>query len=108
MGLELSNIYKEYEINRDNEIQSVLNGVNLTIADGEMIAIMGKSGAGKSTLLHIIGLLDVCDRGNYKLDGEDISDFTNKQRAKIRNEKIGFVLQDLLRTKLLWKMYLFR
>ena len=94
MGLELSNIYKEYEINRDNEIQSVLNGVNLTIADGEMIAIMGKSGAGKSTLLHIIGLLDVCDRGNYKLDGEDISDFTNKQRAKIRNEKIGFVLQD--------------
>ena len=94
MRLELSNIYKEYEINRDNEIQSVLNGVNLTIADGEMIAIMGKSGAGKSTLLHIIGLLDVCDRGNYKLDGEDISDFTNKQRAKIRNEKIGFVLQD--------------
>lgn len=94
MGLELSNIYKEYEINRDNEIQSVLNGVNLTIADGEMIAIMGKSGAGKSTLLHIIGLLDVYDRGNYKLDGEDISDFTNKQRAKIRNEKIGFVLQD--------------
>ena len=94
MGLELSNIYKEYEINRDNEIQSVLNGVNLTIADGEMIAIMGKSGAGKSTLLHIIGLLDVCDRGNYKLDGEDISDFTNKQRAKIRNEKIGSVLQD--------------
>lgn len=41
MGLELSNIYKEYEINRDNEIQLVLNGVNLTIADGEMIAIMG-------------------------------------------------------------------
>lgn len=94
MGLELSNIYKEYKINGDNEIQSVLNGVNLTITDGEMIAIMGKSGAGKSTLLHIIGLLDVCDRGNYKLDGEDISDFTNKQRAKIRNEKIGFVLQD--------------
>lgn len=62
MGLELSNIYKEYKINGDNEIQSVLNGVNLTIADGEMIAIMGKSGAGKSTLLHIIGLLDVCDQ----------------------------------------------
>lgn len=94
MGLELSNIYKEYKINGDNEIQSVLNGVNLTITDGEMIAIMGKSGAGKSTLLHIIGLLDICDQGTYKLDGEDISDFTNKQRAKIRNEKIGFVLQD--------------
>ena len=94
MGLELSNIYKEYKINGDNEIQSVLNGVNLTIADGEMIAIMGKSGAGKSTLLHIIGLLDVCDQGTYKLDGKDISDFTNKQRAKIRNEKIGFVLHD--------------
>lgn len=94
MGLELSNIYKEYEINRDNEIQLVLNGVNLTIADGEMIAIMGKSGAGKSTLLHIIGLLDVCNQGTYKLDGEDISDFTNKQRAKIRNEKIGVVLQN--------------
>ena len=72
----------------------MLNGVNLTITDGEMIAIMGKSGAGKSTLLHIIGLLDICDQGTYKLDGEDISDFTNKQRAKIRNEKIGFVLQD--------------
>ena len=93
MGLKLTNICKKYETDKD-KIQVVLDNIDIKIKDGEMLAIMGKSGAGKSTLLHIIGLLDVCDSGDYFLDEVNVSGLSNKERAKIRNEKIGFVLQD--------------
>lgn len=71
-----------------------LNKVDLDIAEGEMVAIQGRSGAGKSTLLHILGCLDTFDEGSYALDGESIGEKSTAQLAKIRNGKIGFVLQD--------------
>lgn len=93
MGIVLKNVIKKY--NREDETEHrVLNGLSLEIKDGEMVALKGKSGAGKSTLLHIIGLADTMSKGYYELDGVDISSFDNTQMAVLRNEKIGFVLQD--------------
>lgn len=93
MGIVLRNVIKKY--NREDGAENrVLNGLSLEIKDGEMVALKGKSGAGKSTLLHIIGLVDTMSEGYYELDGVDISSFNNTQMAVLRNEKIGFVLQD--------------
>lgn len=71
-----------------------LNKVSLEIRDGEMIAIQGRSGAGKSTLLHILGCLDTFEEGSYFLNDIDVAKQTPSRLAKIRNESIGFVLQD--------------
>lgn len=94
MGIVCKNIVKKYVTKDKEREQIVLNQLSFKIQSGEMVAIMGKSGAGKSTLLHIIGLLDVMDRGSYILDGIDVSQLNNKKMAKARNEKIGFILQD--------------
>ena len=66
----------------------------MTIGDGEMVAVVGKSGAGKSTLMNIIGLVDTWDSGEYLLDGVSIRKQSDRRLARLRNEKIGFVLQD--------------
>lgn len=71
-----------------------IKNVNLEIKEGEMVAICGRSGAGKSTLLHIIGCLDNFEKGKYILHGRDISVLSASEMAKLRNETIGFVLQD--------------
>lgn len=71
----------------------VLKGVNLSISKGEFVSIMGASGSGKSTLLNILGILDKYDSGEYYLDGVLIKDLSEKQAARYRNEKIGFVFQ---------------
>ena len=71
-----------------------LKDVDLTIGDGEMVAVVGKSGAGKSTLMNIIGLVDTWDSGEYLLDGVSIRKQSDRRLARLRNEKIGFVLQD--------------
>ena len=70
-----------------------LNDINLRIASGEYVSIMGPSGSGKSTLLNIIGLLDRPDSGRYELDGRLVTDLSETEQAQIRREKIGFVFQ---------------
>jgi len=89
--LEASNINKSYY--NFNDALRVLKGVNLTIDEGEIIAIVGPSGAGKSTLLHILGGLDRPDQGMVNFDGEDIYNLNDVARAGIRNTKVGFVFQ---------------
>jgi putative ABC transport system ATP-binding protein len=89
--IELTNITKTYEMGT----QSVhaLKGVNLTIAEGEFVAIMGPSGSGKSTLMNMIGCLDIPTAGTYTLDEIDVSQMTDDEQARIRNKRIGFVFQ---------------
>ncbi|MBI5124367.1 MAG: ABC transporter ATP-binding protein [Candidatus Omnitrophica bacterium] len=91
VGLIARDIYKIYK-NGSKEVRAV-NGVNLEIKKGESLAIVGPSGAGKSTLLHILGGLDNPTRGNIFLDGVDIYRLADKERARIRNRRIGFVFQ---------------
>jgi putative ABC transport system ATP-binding protein len=70
-----------------------LDGVDMDIAEGEMVAITGPSGSGKSTLMHILGCLDTPDEGEYVLAGEDVSRLSKDRLAGIRNRRIGFVFQ---------------
>src|SRR6266567_7080436 len=74
-------------------IYHALNGISLTINKGEFVAIMGPSGSGKSTMMHIMGALDTPTSGEYLLNGENISTYTDDQLAEIRNREIGFVFQ---------------
>lgn len=71
-----------------------LRGVNLTIEQGEMVAIIGASGSGKSTLMNVLGFLDKLTSGTYTFDGVDVSGLNDNQLAELRNDKIGFVFQD--------------
>lgn len=71
----------------------VLNGISLTIHEGEFTAIMGPSGSGKSTLMNIIGCLDKPTEGEYYLGGENVSHYNDKELARVRNQSIGFVFQ---------------
>ena len=71
-----------------------LNGCSLTISPGEVVAIIGPSGSGKSTLMNIVGCLDVADAGLYLLDGMPIEAYSEKELARVRNRKIGFIFQN--------------
>lgn len=71
----------------------VLKGVNISVAPGEVVSIVGKSGAGKSTLLHIAGTLDKPDNGNLRINGEDVLNMPQKQLSDFRNRHIGFIFQ---------------
>lgn len=77
----------------DEEIHAIDN-VNFNVKKGEFVSIIGPSGSGKSTLMNILGLLDTADSGKYILDDLDVSKLTDREQAKIRNEKIGFVFQN--------------
>ena len=81
------NIYKKY-----NNLQ-VLNGVNMQVNAGEIVSIVGSSGAGKSTLLHILGTLDIADKGNIFLNNEPVHKLQGKKLAAFRNKHIGFIFQ---------------
>ncbi|MFA5088920.1 MAG: ABC transporter permease [Candidatus Omnitrophota bacterium] len=89
--IELKDIHKTYLMGKFPV--KALDGVSLTIAPGEFVAIMGPSGSGKSTLMHIIGLLDRPNSGSYLLDGKRLTGFTDEQVASIRNKLVGFVFQ---------------
>ena len=92
MTVKLANISKVYKMG-DNEVIA-LNGVDLDIAEGEFVAIMGPSGSGKSTLMNILGCLDTPTTGSYLLDNEEVANLSEDVLAKIRNKKIGFVFQN--------------
>ncbi|MDD2599507.1 MAG: ABC transporter ATP-binding protein [Kiritimatiellae bacterium] len=71
----------------------VLKGIDMSIAQGEFVGIMGASGSGKSTMLNILGLLDVPTGGRYFLDGKEVKNFSDNYLASLRNQKIGFIFQ---------------
>ena len=89
--IELKNIFRTFG-SGENET-TVLNGVNLTIKQGEFIAIVGASGSGKTTLMNIIGCLDKPSLGEYRFNGKNISDFDKDELAKLRRESFGFIFQ---------------
>ena len=77
----------------DGGLIAVLDGVNLQVARGEMVAIVGASGTGKSTLLHLLGALDRPTRGSVLIDGEQIEDRSDEELSVLRNKRVGFVFQ---------------
>jgi putative ABC transport system ATP-binding protein len=89
--IRLQDLTKVYPIGK--RVLTVLKGINLTIEEGELVAIMGTSGSGKSTMLNIMGCLDIPTSGNYYLEEREVSRLSSKELARIRARKIGFVFQ---------------
>jgi putative ABC transport system ATP-binding protein len=89
--IELADIRKSYQVGPTE--MPVLNGVSLTVQQGELVSIMGMSGSGKSTLMNIIGMLDRPTAGSYRLNGRDILAASSDELADLRNQQIGFVFQ---------------
>ena len=90
--IDIQHLSKRYTI--DTLPFLALDDVSLSIRAGESVAIMGRSGAGKTTLMNIIGCLDTFDAGSYQLDGVNVAALSDEKLAHLRNEKIGFVMQD--------------
>ena len=89
--IEIQGLYKDY--NTAAGVFPVLKDVNLTIDDGDYLAIMGPSGSGKSTFMNILGCLDRPTKGEYILDGHSVKSLSSNELAKLRNKTIGFVFQ---------------
>ena len=89
--IQLHNISRQFQVG--DEIVHALRPVDLKVAPGEYISVMGPSGSGKSTLLNILGLLDRPDQGTYLLDDADTVTLSDQEQAKVRRHKIGFVFQ---------------
>ena len=91
--IRMENIIKRYYIGKPNELQ-ILNGISLSVNQGEFVSIVGESGSGKSTLMNIIGVLDRQTEGTYFLEGKDVNKMDDSMRSAIRNKRIGFVFQN--------------
>ena len=91
--ITIKDLTKIYNPKKPNEFEA-LHGISLEINDTELVAITGRSGAGKSTLLHILACIDDYQSGEYRLDGTLVKNLSDRQYAKIRNKKIGMVMQD--------------
>lgn len=89
--IKIENLHKSYQTGSNS--LHVLKGLNLEIAEGELVSIMGSSGSGKSTLLNILGILDEADEGSYLLDGVPIKNLSEKRAAQYRNKFLGFIFQ---------------
>ena len=89
--IDIENLKREFVLGA--EVVRALRGVDLCIAQGEFVSIMGPSGSGKSTLLNILGCLDQANEGLYKIDGVPVKNLSRNELAKLRNEKIGFIFQ---------------
>jgi len=89
--IEITGIYKDYDTPAG--VFPVLKDVNLTIEEGDYVAIMGPSGSGKSTFMNILGCLDRPTKGEYKLNNQSVKSLNNNQLAALRNQTIGFVFQ---------------
>jgi ABC-type lipoprotein export system ATPase subunit len=89
--IHLEQIRKSFEV--DKVQIPVIKGIDLEIKTGESIALLGKSGSGKSTMLNILGLLDAPTSGKYYLKGKDVTDYSERDRAIIRNKTFGFIFQ---------------
>ena len=90
--IQLKKLAKRYD--DEAGVYDALKGVDLTVQEGEFVAIMGPSGSGKSTLMNIIGLLDRPTHGDYFLDGVDTNKFSDRKLANFRRDKIGFIFQN--------------
>ena len=91
--IQMNGIVKRYYEGKENELE-ILHGIDLTVHQGDFVAIVGESGSGKSTLMNIIGALDKPTAGTYLLDGTNVQAMTDSQLSVIRNKKIGFVFQN--------------
>ncbi|MCJ7468517.1 MAG: ABC transporter ATP-binding protein [Maribacter sp.] len=89
--IEIKDLHKSYKMGSNS--LHVLKGINFSVAEGELVAIMGSSGSGKSTLLNILGMLDEADSGEYTLDGVPIKNLNETKAANYRNKFLGFVFQ---------------
>jgi putative ABC transport system ATP-binding protein len=89
--LTLKEVSKDYVL--DGVTIKAVDQVSLTVGEGELIAIIGPSGSGKSTLMHLMGLLDRQTAGRIELDGDDVSDLTEPESARLRNKYLGFIFQ---------------
>lgn len=89
--IELKNAVKEYAVGE--AVVHALNGISLTVKQGEVIVVLGESGSGKSTLLHIMGGLDVLTAGEIFLEGKSYTNFKDTEMSKLRRQKFGFIFQ---------------
>ncbi len=89
--IEIKDLHKSYQMGSNS--LHVLKGINFSVEEGELVAIMGSSGSGKSTLLNILGMLDESDSGEYTLDNVEIKNLNETKAAKYRNKFLGFVFQ---------------
>ncbi|MEU8079333.1 ABC transporter ATP-binding protein [Catellatospora citrea] len=91
-ALELTDVVKTYR-GPGGQPVPVLNGISMTVAAGQSVAVLGRSGSGKSTLLAILGLLDTADRGSYRLKGIDTTRLPDRKLSRLRSRHLGFIYQ---------------